>query len=100
MRSAHTLRRSGWSNDLFPVGSEIKIEASPDRADAASCYLNTIRFANGNRMDRYGQYVKAPAGGVTEVRGEVASRADREARRRVVRRASRTSPATGRPSRS
>ena len=47
MRSAHVLRRSGWSNDLFPVGQQITVEAAPDRADPSSCYLNTIRFANG-----------------------------------------------------
>jgi hypothetical protein len=32
--TAHTLRRSGWSQ---------------------SCYLNTIVLADGSRMDRYGQ---------------------------------------------
>ena len=69
MRSAHTLRRSGWTRELFPVGEQVTIEAAPDRADPNSCYLNTIRFANGSRMDRYGQYVKAPAGGIREVRG-------------------------------
>ena len=26
MRSAHTLRRSGWTKDLFPIGSTITIE--------------------------------------------------------------------------
>ncbi len=83
MRSAHTLRRSGWSKDLFPVGSRITIEAAPDRADAQSCYLNTILFASGARMDRYGQYVKAPAGGVREVRGELAKNTrTREPRRK------------------
>ena len=68
MRSAHTLRRSGWSKELFPVNSKVTIEAAPDRADPNSCYLNTIRFENGSHMDRYGQYVKA-GGGVREVRG-------------------------------
>jgi len=71
MRSAHTLRRSGWTTDLFKVGSKMKVTASPDRADVASCYLNTIEFENGNRMDRYGQYVKGKGGTVTEVRGQV-----------------------------
>ena len=52
MRSVHTLRRSGWTLDLFPVGEQIAIEASPDRADPNSCYLQTIRFANGSHMDR------------------------------------------------
>jgi hypothetical protein len=71
MRSVHTLRRSGWTQDLFPVGEQIAIEASPDRADPNSCYLQTIRFSNGSRMDRYGQYVKAPDGGIREVRGPI-----------------------------
>jgi hypothetical protein len=71
MRSAHTLRRSGWTSELFPIGSIIDVTASPDRADPNSCYLQTIVFANGSRMDRYGQYVKAPDGGIKEVRGPI-----------------------------
>jgi hypothetical protein len=71
MRSVHTLRRSGWTEDFFPAGEQIAIEASPDRADPNSCYLQTIRFANGSHMDRYGQYVKAPDGGIREVRGPI-----------------------------
>jgi hypothetical protein len=83
MRSVHTLRRSGWTPDLFPAGAQIAIEASPDRADPNSCYLQTIRFANGSHMDRYGQYVKAPDGGIREVRGPlvVADTAQRAFRR-------------------
>ena len=71
MRSAHVLRRSGWTKELFPIGSTIDVTASPDRADPNSCYLQTIVFANGSRMDRYGQYVKAPEGGIKEVRGPI-----------------------------
>jgi len=81
MRSAHVLRRSGWTPDLFPTGARMDITASPDRADVASCYLQTILFANGNRMDRYGQYVKAPAGGLKEVRGAIRTAGKRDARR-------------------
>src|SRR5262245_22996653 len=44
MRSAHVLRRSGWTMDLFPIGQRISVEASPDRADPNSCYLQTITF--------------------------------------------------------
>ena len=69
LRSAHTLRRSGWSPELFKAGEIVDITASPDSADIASCYLQTIVFANGSRMDRYGQYVKA-GGTVKEVRGQ------------------------------
>src|SRR5688572_17454899 len=81
LRSAHTLRRSGWSPELFKVGEKVDITASPDRADVASCYLQTIVFANGSRMDRYGQYVKA-GGTVKEVRGQAnAVNLNRPARR-------------------
>ena len=70
MRSVHTLRRSGWNKEQFPTGARVTIEAAPDRADPASCYLNTIRFADGSHMDRYGQYVRG-SGGITEIRGEL-----------------------------
>jgi hypothetical protein len=81
LRSAHTLRRSGWSPELFKAGEKVDITASPDRADVASCYLQTIVFANGSRMDRYGQYVKA-GGTVKEVRGQAnAVNLNRPARR-------------------
>src|SRR5881396_290367 len=73
MRSVHVLRRSGWTKELFPVGQQITIEASPNKTDLASCYLQTILLADGTRMDRYGQYVKAPQGGIQEVRGPVAT---------------------------
>src|ERR1022692_3836801 len=69
IRSVHVLRRSGWTKERFPVGQQVMIEASPNRTDPASCYLQTIVAADGTRMDRYGQYVKAPQGGVQEVRG-------------------------------
>jgi hypothetical protein len=82
MRSAHVLRRSGWTKDLFPIGQQITIDASPNRTDPASCYLQTILTADGTRMDRYGQYVKAPTGGLKEVRGPiVTAKANRPARR-------------------
>jgi len=82
MRSAHVLRRSGWTEDLFRPNQRMTVEASPDRADPNSCYLQTIVFENGNRMDRYGQYVKTPEGRVQEVRGPLtAPNVKREARR-------------------
>ena len=73
MRSAHVLRRSGWTPDLFPTGSQMNLTASPDRRDPNSCYLQTIEFASGTRMDRYGQYVRAPDGELREVRGPIAT---------------------------
>ena len=82
MRSVHVLRRSGWTKEMFPVGQPVTIEASPNRTDPASCYLQTVVMANGTRMDRYGQYIKAPQGGVQEVRGPIAApKTNRPARR-------------------
>jgi hypothetical protein len=82
MRSVHVLRRSGWTKELFPVGQQVTIEASPNKTDPASCYLQTIVAADGTRMDRYGQYVKAPQGGVQEVRGPLVTPANNRPPRR------------------
>jgi Family of unknown function (DUF6152) len=81
MRSVHVLRRSGWSKELFPVGQRITVEASPDRVDPTSCYLQTITFPDGTHMDRYGQYVKGQ-GGIQEVRGPLATPAPKREPRR------------------
>jgi hypothetical protein len=55
MRSATTLRRSGWSPDMFPAGREVTIVGSPDRNDARACYVSTVIFDDGSSIDRYGQ---------------------------------------------
>jgi len=68
MRSVHVLRRSGWTKEMFPNGQRITVEASPDRVDPTSCYLQTITFPDGSHMDRYGQYLRG-AQGLQEVRG-------------------------------
>jgi hypothetical protein len=60
MRSANTLRRSGWTPELFPVGKKVTITGSPDRDDPYSCYVSTVIFDDGSSLDRYGQ-VTAPA---------------------------------------
>jgi len=59
MRSANTLRRSGWTEDLFPEGEQVTITGSPDRDDPYSCYVSTVIFPDGSSLDRYGQ-VSAP----------------------------------------
>src|SRR5690606_36025698 len=58
MRSANTLRRSGWTPDLFPVGKKITITGSPDRDDPYSCYVSTLIFEDGSKLDRYGQITR------------------------------------------
>lgn len=59
LRAATVLRRSGWSKEMFEIGSEVTITGSPDRFEDNTCYMGSIRFANGNSMDRYGQLMEA-----------------------------------------
>src|SRR5262245_66695826 len=62
MRSATVLRRSGWRPEMFKKGERLTFEGSPYSNDPRSCYLNTIVFDDGKRVDRYGQLTKsAPA---------------------------------------
>jgi hypothetical protein len=55
MRSAHSLRRSGWTVQMFRAGTTVTVTGSPERFKPRQCYLSTIRFADGTTMDRYGQ---------------------------------------------
>ena len=55
MRSASSLRRSGWTQEMFVAGSTITVTGSPERRKPNQCYLGTILFADGSSMDRYGQ---------------------------------------------
>jgi hypothetical protein len=59
LRGATVLRRSGWSEEMFPAGTGITITGSPDRRDPTTCYLGTAIFADGRTIDRYGQLREA-----------------------------------------
>ncbi len=59
LRSATVLRRSGWSEAMFELGSEVTITGSPDRFSENTCYVGTITFADGRSFDRYAQ-ITAP----------------------------------------
>ena len=95
MRSVNVLRRSGWTKELFPVGQQITVEASPNRTDP-----DLVLPANDPSGGRN------PHGPVWAIRQGAAGRRpgspgpDRSRRRSTgrygVRRASRTSRATGR----
>ncbi len=61
LRSATTLRRSGWTPEMFKIGSRITIQGSPDRHDPHACYTSTLTFADGTRLDRYSQRISANA---------------------------------------
>jgi hypothetical protein len=59
LRGATVLRRSGWSEGMFPAGMALTVTGSPDRRDPTTCYLGTAIFADGSSIDRYGQVRKA-----------------------------------------
>jgi hypothetical protein len=59
MRSATTLRRSGWTPEMFAAGTRVTIHGSPDRTDPRACYVSTLIFADGSSLDRYGQRIPA-----------------------------------------
>jgi hypothetical protein len=61
LRSATTLRRSGWTPEMFAAGTRITIQGSPDRAEKNACYVSTIAFGDGTVLDRYGQRIPARA---------------------------------------
>ena len=60
LRGATVLRRSGWSEAMFPAGMHIRVTGSPDRRDPKICYTSTIFFPDGSSVDRYGQLKSAP----------------------------------------
>jgi len=59
LRGGTVLRRSGWSEDLFEIGSSVSITGSPDRFEENTCYTGTITFATGLSLDRYDQVSEA-----------------------------------------
>ncbi|HEY8521330.1 MAG TPA: DUF6152 family protein [Gammaproteobacteria bacterium] len=61
LRSATTLRRSGWTPEMFAPGTRITVQGSPDRYDKRACYVSTLIFADGTQLDRYGQRIEAKA---------------------------------------
>lgn len=52
MESGSTMKRGGWTQDMFEIGSEITVNGSPDRDDPTTCQMNKITFANGVTADR------------------------------------------------
>lgn len=54
LRSGSLLKRKGWTTDMFPVGSEVTFNGSPDRRDPLTCYVDNVTFPDGRMLTRYG----------------------------------------------
>lgn len=55
MRAAVLLRRSGWSADMFKVGSHIEVDGHPHRTDANACYTEDFKLGDAPKMNRNDQ---------------------------------------------
>ena len=55
MRSATTLRRSGWSPDMFKPGVSIKVTGHPHREDPTACTVETLTLGDKPTLERYQQ---------------------------------------------
>ena len=67
LRGATVLRRSGWSPEMFKAGTTITITGAPDRFEPNTCYLGSALFADGTRVDRYGQLSRPAAAAAAPV---------------------------------
>jgi hypothetical protein len=60
MRAATLIKRSGWSKEMFKVGSRVEIEGHPHRTDANACYIETFKIGDGPKMNRNDQIATKP----------------------------------------
>jgi len=56
MRAASLLRRSGWSPDMFKIGSHIEVDGHPHRTDPGACYTENFKLGNAPAMNRNDQF--------------------------------------------
>jgi hypothetical protein len=59
MRSATTLRRSGWSPEMFVPGASIKVTGHPHREDPTACTVETLTLGSEPTLQRYQQLTDA-----------------------------------------
>lgn len=52
MPSGSLMKRRGWAEDMFEIGTKISITGSPDRADPTTCYMTEITFEDGTTATR------------------------------------------------
>ena len=55
MRAAALLRRSGWTAEMFKLGSHIEIDGHPHRTDPHACYTENFKLGDAPKMNRNDQ---------------------------------------------
>jgi len=56
MRAATLLKRSGWSAEMFKVGSHVEIEGHPHRTDSHACYIENLKIGDAAKLNRNDQF--------------------------------------------
>jgi hypothetical protein len=56
MRAATLLKRSGWTAEMFKVGSHIEIEGHPHRTDPNACYTENVKIGDAPTINRNDQF--------------------------------------------
>jgi hypothetical protein len=56
MRAAALLRRSGWTADMFKLGSHIEVDGHPHRTDPNACYTENFKLGDAPAMNRNDQF--------------------------------------------
>ncbi|MGD8339670.1 MAG: DUF6152 family protein [Gammaproteobacteria bacterium] len=56
MRAATLMRRSGWSEEMFVIGAEARIEGFGHRTDPTACYLEDITIGDAPGFNRNDQF--------------------------------------------
>jgi len=56
MRAATLLKRSGWSAEMFKVGSHVEIEGHPHRTDSHACYIENLKIGDAPKLNRNDQF--------------------------------------------
>lgn len=52
--SGSSLRRQGFSDETFAIGTKVTIKGNPARREANHCYASSFVFPDGNEIARYG----------------------------------------------
>jgi hypothetical protein len=55
MRAASLLRRSGWSPEMFKIGSPVEIDGHPHWTDPNACYTENFKLGDAPKMNRNDQ---------------------------------------------
>ncbi|HWL62262.1 MAG TPA: DUF6152 family protein [Steroidobacteraceae bacterium] len=56
MRAATLLKRSGWSKEMFKVGSHVEIDGHPHRLDPNACYIENFKLGDAPKINRNDQF--------------------------------------------